>query len=97
MFPCLSISLDDMPSVPAVAAGPGSPVSVLHNSPFYPPVTSPAPLSSPAPLRSPAPLTSPAPAFTTFQPVHMRTSPEGSSGSDQETEQRPGGARTRDT
>ena len=82
MFPCLSISLDDMPSVPAVAAGPGSPVSVIHNSPFYSPVTSPAPLSSPGP------------AFTTFQPVQMRTSPEGSSGSDQETEQRPGGART---
>ena len=57
-----SISLDDMPVLP-----PSSPVSVLHNSPFYSPVRDPA-----------SPGQQPPSTFSTFHP-QLRTSPEGSS------------------
>ena len=57
-----SISLDDMPALP-----PSSPVSVLHNSPFYSPVRDPA-----------SPGQQPPSTFSTFHP-QLRTSPEGSS------------------
>ena len=56
-----SISLDDMP----VMSAPRSPVSVLHNSPFYSPVRE-------------SPSQGPASTFSTFHP-QLRTSPEGSS------------------
>ena len=70
-----SISLDDIPSAPAPTALPAelqtpiSPVSVLQNSPFYSPVR-----ESPSHCAS----------FTTFHPPQIRTSPEGSSCSDQD-------------
>lgn len=76
-----SISLDDIPAAPCQDQ-----VSVLHNSPFYSPVRSSA-----------SPSLSPLTAFSTFHPVaqsqpppppfaQVRTSPEGSSASDQDIE-----------
>ena len=69
-----SISLDDMP-------GPGlsSPVSVLHNSPFYSPVR-----------ERDSPSQAATSTFSTFQP-QLRTSPEGSSCGDTDLEQPPRG------
>ena len=70
-----SISLDDIPTAPCQDQ-----VSMLANSPFYSPVRSSA-----------SPSLSPITSFSTFHPVtqappQLRTSPEGSSASDQDIE-----------
>ena len=66
-----SISLDDMPGPEPC---PGSPVSVLHNSPFYSPVR-----------ERDSPSQAATSTFSTFHP-QARTSPEGSSCGDTDLE-----------
>ena len=78
-----SISLDDMPGVAGAAVSPASPLSLLHNSPFYSPVRDCVQAQLPGSPARPAPATiSPTTlsSFSTFiPPAGQRTSPEGSS------------------
>ena len=82
--PLSSISLDDMP-----APGPPdpsiSPVSVLHNSPFYSPVREVREVREVRDVRN-SPSQGAASTFSTFHP-QVRTSPEGSSCGDTDQEQ----------